>query len=355
MDNLTLTENTSHHRNLTSSIDDDLNIVVIANVFIAILVITALIAMIVNVVVFVSVHWIRRPMPPILKMSISLAAADALSSSIFAVTLLINTYLPTIGINLRWLEIIMEMMKLSGILVTVTHLLALSLNHYIGILKPLHYNSIVTRRKVNAVTILLWIFPTIFVIFLFTSQAEETYWTENFGNGTDTEQNKTTFTDTFKFRMGYSAYFIISIFLMAICYMHILIIVRRQQNIWKNLSRVGSTKWSGRTIKLCPCSKANKEQKQLEGNIRAIYTTLLILGSCLIGWMPALLIFVLMCKEDCYIHGSELDSLNQNYLIEVMSMRLLENMLIVLKMLANPIIYSIRMKEIQVRIQLRLS
>ncbi|RZC42059.1 hypothetical protein BDFB_009395, partial [Asbolus verrucosus] len=63
--------------------------------------------------------------------------------------------------------------------------------------------------------------------------------------------------------------------------------------------------------------------------------------------MPALLIFVLMCKEDCYIHGSELESLNQNYLIEVMSMRLLENMLVVLKMLANPIIYSIRMKEIQ--------
>lgn len=319
------------------------------NVFIAILVITAALAMIVNVVVFMSVHWIRRPMPPILKMSISLAAADALSSSIFAVTLFINTYLPSIGINLWWLEIIMEMMKLSGILVTVTHLLALALNHYIGILKPLHYNSIVTRRKVTAVTILLWMFPTAFVIFLFTSQAEGSYWSEIFGNITEIDmENQTTFVDTFRFRMSYSAYFIISIFLMTICYTHILIIVKKQQNVWKNLSRVGSTKWSGRSVKHCP-NKANKEQKQLEGNIRAIYTTLLILGSCVIGWMPALFIFVLMCKEDCYIHGAQLRSLNQNYLIEVMSMRLLENMLIVLKMLANPIIYSIRMKEIQVK------
>ncbi|KAJ3662784.1 hypothetical protein Zmor_007113 [Zophobas morio] len=244
----------------------------------------------------------------------------------------------------------MEMMKLSGILVTVTHLLALSLNHYIGILKPLHYNSIVTRRKVTAVTILLWLFPTAFVIFLFTAQADENYWSDVFNNATELEaENVTTFIDTFRFRMSYSAYFIISICMMAICYTHILIIVRRQQNIWKNLSRIGSTKWLGRNIKHCPSSKTNKEQKQLEGNIRAIYTTLLILGSCVIGWLPALLIFVLMCKEDCYIHGSELESLNQNYLIEVMSMRLLENMLIVLKMLANPIIYSIRMKEIQVR------
>ncbi|EFA00562.2 putative G-protein coupled receptor 21-like Protein [Tribolium castaneum] len=241
----------------------------------------------------------------------------------------------------------MEMMKLSGILVTVTHLLALSLNHYIGILKPLHYNSIVTRRKVTAVTILLWLFPTAFVIFLFTSQAEGAYWRDIFSNETEIDmENQTTFVDTFRFRMSYSAYFIVSIFLMAICYTHILIIVKKQQNIWKNLSRVGSTKWSGRSVKHCP-NKANKEQKQLEGNIRAIYTTLLILGSCVIGWMPALLIFVLMCKEDCYIHGAQLRSLNENYLIEVMSMRLLENMLIVLKMLANPIIYSIRMKEIQ--------
>lgn len=243
----------------------------------------------------------------------------------------------------------MEMMKLSGILVTVTHLLALSLNHYIGILKPLHYNSIVTRRKVTAVTIVLWIFPTVFVIFLFTSQAEESYWNDIFANETEMD-NKTTFIDTFQFRMSYSAYFIVSLFMMALCYIHILIIVRKQQNIWKNLSRVGSTKWSGRNIKHCSNSKANKEQKQLEGNIRAIYTTLLILGSCVIGWLPALLIFVLMCKEDCFIHGTELESINRNYLIQVMSMRLLENMLIVLKMLMNPVIYSIRMKEIQVNL-----
>ncbi|KAJ3662788.1 hypothetical protein Zmor_007117 [Zophobas morio] len=243
----------------------------------------------------------------------------------------------------------MEMMKLSGILVTVTHLLALSLNHYIGILKPLHYNSIVTRRKVTTVTILLWVFPTAFVIFLFTSQAEVTYWTDIFDKAAEMEaKNTTTFIDTFRFRMSYSAYFIITIFMMAACYAHILIIVRKQQNVWKNLSRSGSTKWSGRGIKHCPSSKTNREQKQLEGNIRAIYTTLLILGSCVIGWMPALLIFVLMCKEDCYIHGSELESLIENYLVEVMSLRMLENMLVILKMLVNPIIYSIRMKEIQV-------
>lgn len=322
----------------------------ITQVFVGIIVVTALIAMMVNVVVFVSVHWIRRPMPPILKMSISLAAADALSSSIFAIALFINTSLPLIGINLQRLQIVMEIIKLSGILITVTHLLALSLNHYIGILKPLHYNYIVTRRKVTAVTTLLWIVPTLYVIFLFLCQSDQNYWIENFSSETIERNNKYTFFDSFIFRMSYSSYLIISIILMAICYIHILIIVKKQQNTWKTLSRAGSTKWSGRTAKNWSNTKTSKEQKQLEGNIRAIYTTLLILGSCIIGWLPAILMFNLMCQKDCYFHGAELQDLIQNYLIEFLSIRFLENMLIVLKMLANPIIYSIRMKEIQVSI-----
>ncbi|KAJ3662787.1 hypothetical protein Zmor_007116 [Zophobas morio] len=99
MENHTSYLNTSHPNNSFVENQDDYPHVIL-NVFIAILVITAVIAMIVNVVVFASVHWVRRPMTPILKMSISLAAADALSSSIFAVTLFINTYLPYIGINL---------------------------------------------------------------------------------------------------------------------------------------------------------------------------------------------------------------------------------------------------------------
>ena len=99
MENSTFYINASHQDDyFTYNEIEDLH--VIAYIFIAILVVTAVIAMIVNVVVFISVYWIRKPMPPVLRMSISLAAADALSSSIFALTLYINTYLPYRGINL---------------------------------------------------------------------------------------------------------------------------------------------------------------------------------------------------------------------------------------------------------------
>lgn len=325
----------------------------IQKIYLLVLEIFCFVAMALNLVVLVSVFWIRTPMTPILKMSLSLAAADACASMLYGSVLFINY------------NMYLEIIKLMGIVITVAHLLALSLNHYLGILKPLHYNSIVTKRKLAIVIILLWICPVLLVGFICVVESIN-YEFDSIDNVHINDTNETfiikmndnetiasnltplNFMDTFSFRISYSSLFFIPMFLMAFCYTHILFIVRRQQKTWKNLSRIGSTKWRGRTVNNCSTSKVLREQRQLEGNLRAIFTTLLIMGSCFVGWMPALFLYSLMCRKGCYWSGDQLDNLNENYANVVMTFRLLDNLLVILKMMVNVIIYSIRMKEIKV-------
>lgn len=314
----------------------------IVHLCISLLLVCCLLAMCVNCVVIISVHWIRGPMTPNLKISLSLAIADAVSSSMTGLMLFLDEI--QVSEDLGVFPCLIELIRLSGIVITVLHLLALSLNHYIGIMKPLHYNSIVTKRKVSIVIALLWICPIILLVILCTIENKGIL-LQNIMENTSSGQMFTTFMT----RMSYGTLFFFPIVLMVFCYTHILITVRNQQKKWKNLSRLGSTRNKGRNVNgRSNSQKTNKEQVRLQGNIKAINTTLLILGSCFIGWMPALLFFILMCKNDCPIKGETLDTLNHDHKYVVMSLRLLDNMLVIMKMLANPIIYTIRMKEIKV-------
>ncbi|XP_019766012.2 adenosine receptor A2b-like [Dendroctonus ponderosae] len=146
-----------------------------------ILLISCFIAMVVNIIVISSAYWIRCSMTPNLKISLSLAAADATSSTMYGLLLLISEY----GFSLGMIPCLIDLLRLSGIVITVVHLLALSLNHYIGILKPLHYNSIVTSRKVSAVIWVLWLVPFVTVVSICTGfDSDGTFW-NNFLNNTD--------------------------------------------------------------------------------------------------------------------------------------------------------------------------
>ncbi|KAH1028435.1 hypothetical protein HUJ05_001788 [Dendroctonus ponderosae] len=55
--------------------------------------------------------------------------------------------------------------------------------------------------------------------------------------------------DTFSFRITYSSLFFVPIFIMMSCYSHILLVVKKQQNRWNNLSRIGSKRIKGLTVR----------------------------------------------------------------------------------------------------------
>jgi hypothetical protein len=78
-------------------------------------------------------------------------------------------------------------------------------------------------------------------------------------------------------------------------------------------------------------------------NVKAIYTTLFILGSYIIGWMPAVLSYLLFC-EDCLFHFTTLDMFVMFFIYTAV------NLLVIFKTLLNPIIYAARMHEIKMAI-----
>lgn len=288
-----------------------------------------LISVITNIRVLLSVHWIRRPLTPTLHISLSLAAADACSSSMFGIGLLLNSYLPTV-----WkiyvpcvVQYGIEILRLSGIIITVVHLLTLSINHYLGILKPLRYISMMTTTKITVIVVLLWIVPFLLILTYFLTVPDQDYWT-------DCENSA--FMNEVTFRYRFTLLFFVPLILMIFCYTHILIIIKKQQRRWAQLSRAGSTRTRGVRNTTC------KQRNSMEGNIKAIYTTLLILGSCVIGWVPACLVFLCICTYGCLYETKDVN-FNVGFYISVTI-----NVLVILKTLVNPIIYSSRMVEIKV-------
>lgn len=313
--------------NNTTFIEDNNKICIYYQLFIPPMLLLCLLSIITNIKVLLSVHWIRRPLTPTLHISLSLAAADACSSAMLGIGLFLNSYLTVWDINSPCAVLYgIEIFRLSGIIITVVHLLTLSINHYMGILKPLRYISIMTTRKVTITVILLWIIPFLLHLIYFLMVPDQTYWFQCDG---------LTFMNEVQFRYTFTMLFFIPIVLMIFCYTHILIIVRNQQKRWDKLSRCGSMRTRG--------VKNNNQQKNtLEGNIKAIYTTLLILGSCVVGWLPACLIFLLVCESGCLYQHLNVSE-NMAFFIPWFI-----NVLIILKTLINPIIYSSRMIEIQV-------
>lgn len=293
--------------------------------------------LVVNIKVLCCTYWIRRPMSLTLVLSLSLAAADTWASFFTAVALIFNSWLkyslPMI------VNMIIEICRLCGLLSTVTHLLALSINHHLGIWKPLHFHSIKTSKKVAVLIAILWIFSPIFFVCYPLITGYQLL--------DSTKYSK--FFTTFAFRITMAFLFFVPLIIMSVLYLHILVMVRKQQKVWSNLSRSGSTRW--KAIKASSRDNVTKsqQQRQVEGNIKAIKTTLFILGSCVIGWMPATVVFSLMCDDGCPITGIDLWTLRNCYHREMFFVMLVKTIFLIAKSLVNPVIYTNRMLPIKVR------
>lgn len=303
------------------------------------LILLCMTGVVVNIKVLCCIYWIRRPMSLTLVLSLSLAAADTWASFFCGVSLIFNSLGQYINLELpNTIAVIIEICRLSGLLLTVMHLLALSINHHLGIWKPLHFHSVKTSKKVAVSIAILWISSPIFFICypLVTSSEFWGLYSNMFIK--------------FSFRITIAFLFFVPLLIMSALYFHILLMVREQQKVWSNLSRSGSTRW--KAIKASSRDNVTKsqQQRQVEGNIKAIKTTLFILGSCVTGWMPAIVVFSLMCADGCPISEEKLDYVHKCYQREMFFVMLVKTIFLIAKSLVNPIIYTNRMLPIKVRV-----
>ncbi|GIY79411.1 g_PROTEIN_RECEP_F1_2 domain-containing protein [Caerostris darwini] len=271
-------------------------------------------SMIFNLVIVFSVRWVRR-LSPTLYLSLSLSVADAYASLVIGIGLVINSLLPTVyGMNLGLFNncyiLVLEAFRLGGIVIIVFHLLALAINHYIGILKPLHYAATVTRRTAVFAIIGMWVVPVLFFLMYFSLVPNDGFQSQYC--------SRVDFLLHVPFRVTTSVLFFVPLILMSGMYTHMFILVQKHQ----------------RGLLQSPSSR------QLHKNVKATITTLLILGTYILGWMPAVLYFVLTCL-DCPVPYPEIP------LWVRIPTGIFINSMIVLKSFVDPIIYVVRMPEIK--------
>ena len=96
-------------------------------------------------------------MTPHSKLIISLAISDicVLFPELF--TRINRTISVFSGMYYCYFSVIFLYMEPCVILVSLLNLLTLGIDHYIAIVKPLHYNRIVTNRRISACIVLIWI------------------------------------------------------------------------------------------------------------------------------------------------------------------------------------------------------
>ncbi|XP_014240392.1 melanocortin receptor 4-like [Cimex lectularius] len=280
----------------------------------------------VNVTILLSVCWIRRPISPTLHISLSLAGSDLWSNTLIGIALIFNSLLPVVY-HIHPLSIcqllVLEAFRMAGMYTTSGHLLALAGNHYLGIRKPLQYPALMTMRYICVIEVLLWVVPPVSFITYFSVIADD---------GFSVAECDFKFMIHTEFRSVCSYIFLGSLVLMAAIYIHIYLLVRKHQANRNKFRRAGST--------YSRSSQMAENHQNQRRNEKALCTTLLIVGSMLLGWLPATIYFYFVC-EDCLVPrnwGTPVWRIITNFIL---------NFLLILKTAINSYIYAARMKEIK--------
>ena len=103
-----------------------------------------LIGLILNVILLIAGHIWCRNKSPIFRLSLNLATTDAINSLIVGIGLFLNSYLPRVfGVGISKCSLLVfEIFRLSSLVASALHLLAMALVYYRGTTHPLHYRYV---------------------------------------------------------------------------------------------------------------------------------------------------------------------------------------------------------------------
>ena len=128
--------------NLQTDLEDEQFVFQVYRYVCPILIIASLFSLILNGLLFIVRRKIQQT--PIILLSLNLSTTDALASFLIALSILLNSYLPVIfeiSIN-RCFLLTFEILRMSALVASVFHLLALTWLHYQGAVNPLQHRYV---------------------------------------------------------------------------------------------------------------------------------------------------------------------------------------------------------------------
>ncbi|CAG7828464.1 unnamed protein product [Allacma fusca] len=275
------------------------------------------VSILLNFWIALSGFWARPSMKPTAFLCFWLALADGLNTLNLTAGLVIHSLLkvvfkvkiPTGSCAL----FLLEATRLSGIPIPVAHLLLIAITHWIGVVKPLKYEVIVTRNKLKIYLLVCWLLPVSFVFIWFLVIP---------GQGFQSEHCKDyDFLKQIPWRSAYSAFYFLPFVILVVIYTRIYFIARRPDQV----GVVGAV-------------------LENEVNLKAVKTTVLIVGSYCIGLLPVTLFYIFS-----YTAGPlDVDIIGKP---KALTIGILCNSFLILKSLFNPFIYSLGQLDVQIALE----
>uniref|UniRef100_A0A5S6QCM2 G_PROTEIN_RECEP_F1_2 domain-containing protein n=1 Tax=Trichuris muris TaxID=70415 RepID=A0A5S6QCM2_TRIMR len=279
------------------------------------------VVMVANLLVLITLRWLKTRLTPTLRLTVSLAVSDVWTSTVVAFSMVYNSYLAVVhDVPVSaCVALTFEGIRTGGLLTGCLHLLALSANHYLLIVKPFLYSKILSTGHTIAVVALLWLVPPCALLTFFASLEGQGY------RSVDGSCLNVAFFHKLQFRLVIFLLICLLLVAMSVLYLMMLLTLNRMEK------RFNSVRKSG------PCSQL----QQLTKKRKVLITSLLIWGTFFLGWIPSSVIFVLTCAT-CPFPYSE-----SSTLAIVFATSVLANFCILIKSLINPVIYAVRIPEIR--------
>ncbi len=288
-----------------------------------------LLAIVCNCLILLSIPWIRRPLSPYLRVCISLSAADACTAFVLLVGLLLNSYLPMV-VGIKWTDLlscgslVFEVLRLSLLLISDLHLLALAFIHCFSLLFTLQFKVKMSGRMTVCLLKCLWFMPFVALFISFSVFPNK---------GFLSSTCLVPFYQKFPFRLTVFLAFAVPLLLSLFMYVIMLVCLWRKR-------RAHLYETPTLTVPQLICRGRNLNSKKIG------LTTALITGTFVVCWFPVVLWFTLACLDGCYY------SLQEDFAaLTVVALGGLVNGLVILKFLLNPLIYALRSEVIQAAIR----
>uniref|UniRef100_A0AC35FPS6 G-protein coupled receptors family 1 profile domain-containing protein n=1 Tax=Panagrolaimus sp. PS1159 TaxID=55785 RepID=A0AC35FPS6_9BILA len=244
---------------------------------------------------------------------LSLTISDIWTSSIVACSLLYNSYLPIVKGTYPnpCFSLTLEMLRTGGLITGTLHLLLISVHHYIGIIRP-YTDKQKLRTVASALCVIAWLSPLAVLFGLASFIPEQGYH----------DCMNVEFYHSRLFRMSISGLLILIFLFITWCYFRLIIILRSQAHHWK---------------------ASRSAQKRVSRENKTLTTTILICSSFFIGWAPATIHFTITC-DTCEL-------LKEQKFRVLFFFSCIQLSFILGKSLLNPLIYSIRIPEIEQQLE----